>query len=134
MSNSQKGAAEWLRDKRRDAGIGLREFAVLIGELPANWCNFENGRRKCPQNEEKLRKIAHVLGIREFSDDWDTLFNIVKKPNRPPADIEQVAQMQLVPTLLRTIKERRLKKPQMEKLIKYVQRTFEVPESDEKSR
>jgi transcriptional regulator with XRE-family HTH domain len=134
MSKKNVAAAEWIRDKRRAAEIGLREFAILIGESPANWCNFENGRRPAPQNEPKLRKIAQVLGIRENSEDWDTLFNIVRKPNRPPADIEQYAQTQLVPTLLRTIKERRLKRPQIEKLIKYVQKTFDVPDSDEESR
>jgi transcriptional regulator with XRE-family HTH domain len=135
MSNADKGAAEWLRDKRRAAGIGLREFAVLIGESPANWCNFENGRRKAPQNDAKLRKIAQVLGIREHSEDWETLFGIVRRPNRPPADVEKYAQLELVPTLLRTIGERRLNRPQMERIIKYVNKNFGKPkEGDEKSR
>jgi transcriptional regulator with XRE-family HTH domain len=134
MSKTTKGAAEWLRDKRRDAGLGLRQFAVLIGESPANWCNFENGRRPAPQNEAKLRKIAQVLGIRELSEDWDTLFGIVRKPNKPPADVEHVAQRELVPTLLRTIGERRLNKQQMERLIKYVRANFGKAREDDKSR
>ena len=134
MSKKNMSAAEWLRDKRRGAGLGLRQFAILIGESPANWCNFENGRRPAPQNEPKLRKIAQVLGIRENSEDWDALFGIVSRPNRPPADVEQFAQRQLVPTLLRTIGERRLNKEQMEKLIKYVQKNFGKAPKDEESR
>lgn len=133
MANQSVSAAEWLRDKRRAAGLGLREFALMIGESPANWCNFENGRRRAPQNEPKLRRIAQVLGIRENSEDWDRLFEVVRRPNRPPADIEPYMQRELVPTLLRTIGERRLDRDEMQQLIQYVQEAFNKTDADEEA-
>jgi len=124
MVTVHKGAGDWLREKRKAASIGLRQFAILIGESPSNWCNVENGRRPPPQSEDKLRRIAQVLGIRSNGDDWDYLFGIVKRPPRAAADIERYAQIEHVPTLLRTIGERKLSGEEILRVIKYVERYF----------
>ena len=117
-------AGEWVKEKRKNANLGMRQFAILIGELPSNWCNTENGRRELPQSDDKLRKIAKVLGIRENSADWDTLFNYVTRPVRLSADINKAIQIEHVPTLLRTINERRLDGEQVRKVIQYVEKHF----------
>ncbi len=89
MNASTTSPGEWLKEKRKNALLGLRKFSLLIGDLPSNVCNIENGNRQPWQNEAKLRKVAEVLGIRENSEDWDTLFGIVKRPNQPPADLNK---------------------------------------------
>lgn len=81
-----QSAGEWLRDKRIDAMLGLRQFARLIEDSPSNVCNIENGKRRPWQNSEKLTKVAEVLGIPKNSADWDTLFRIVTRPQDPPKE------------------------------------------------
>lgn len=115
---------EWVKAKRKTAGLGMRQFAVLIGELPSNWCNTENARRELPQSEDKLRAIAQVLGFRENGEDWDTLFGFVTRPVRLPTDLAQAMQIEHVPTLLRTIDERRLSGDEVQRVIKYVRKHF----------
>jgi transcriptional regulator with XRE-family HTH domain len=114
----------WLREMRSRAGLGLREFAKLIGDVPSNVCNIENGRRAPWQNEPKLRRVAEVLGIKENSNEWDTLFGMARRQDQPPADLARYMQYPLVPTLLRTINELQLSEADLQQLLKYVKRTF----------
>lgn len=124
MNATNMSAGDWLREKRKKALLGLRKFSLLIGDLPSNVCNIENGNRQPWQNEAKLRKVAEVLGIRENSEDWDTLFGIVKRPNQPPADLISYMNHPLVPTLLRTIGEYQLSEDDLQKVLKYVKTKF----------
>jgi len=118
---------EWVKAKRQNANLGMRQFAVMIGEQPSNWCNTENGRRGLP--EAKLEKIAKVLGIRENSEDWDTLFGFVSRPARLSADLSQAIKIEHVPTLLRTINNKRLNGEQVQQIVKYVEKHFRSGDS-----
>lgn len=126
---------DWLREKRKAAGLGLRKFAILIGDLPSNVCNIENGRRKAWQNEEKLRKVASVLGFQEYDEDWDTLFGMARRPNQPPADIAaSFEKNEYLPTLMRTIQERQLTEEEIKKVINYVEKNFRKGRGNAKHR
>src|SRR5947208_1178376 len=92
---------ELVRKLRLRAGIGLRRFAALIGELPSNWSSIEHGRTPPRRSPEKLREIADALGLREGTDNWDRLFNSATRTGSLPADIEHMASRKLVPVLLR---------------------------------
>ena len=105
----------WRIDKRR---------STLPGTSPSNVCNIENGKRQPWRNEKKLTKVADVLGIRKNSDDWDTLFQIVRCPNQAPADLVQYMNVPYVPTLLRTIGEYQLGEEEIRLVLKYVKRKF----------
>lgn len=136
-NTNQQGSevfGNWLREARKHASLGLRQFAGLIGDSPSNVCNLENGRRPIPTDPAKLRKMADVLGIRENSEDWGMLFGLARRPDQPPADILPIAMMEPVPTLLRTIKEYQLKPDEIDKLLKYVQKTFGKGRSNAKPR
>lgn len=115
---------EWLREKRRSASLGLRQFALLINDSPSNVCNIENGHREPWKNEPKLRLVAQVLGIKEFSDDWDTLFELARRPEQPPVDLTPYMNVPLVPTLLRTIGEYQLGEEEISQLLRYVRSKF----------
>ena len=121
---AQRVFGNWLRESRIRASLGLRQFAGLIGDSPSNVCNLENGRRPIPTDEIKLRKMAEVLGIRENSDEWDTLFSLARRPTQPPADLAWITNIEHVPTLLRTIGEYQLGPEEIQRLLKYVHRTF----------
>lgn len=115
---------EWIKAKRIAARFGLRQFALLIGEIPSNWCNIENGNRSAPQRDEKLRKIAEVLGFRENSAEWDELFGFVSRPVRLPTPVAEAMEIAYVPTLLRTINEKRLSGEEVQRIIQYVNKYF----------
>lgn len=125
---------EWIRSKRKAMDFGMREFAMLIEELPSNWCNVENGRRELPKSEEKLRLIAKVLGIREHSEEWETLFGFVARPVRLPLEIGQAIEIEHVPTLLRTINDKRLSPAEVQKVIEFVEKELRRAKRNEKPR
>ena len=53
---------QFLREKRLEKKLGLREFARLIDMQPSNYCSIESGSFPAP-DERKLRIIAKVLGL-----------------------------------------------------------------------
>lgn len=51
-----------LRRRRQEAGIGLRELAMLINKSPGYISDIETGR-VAPPSEKVIIKIAAVLGL-----------------------------------------------------------------------
>jgi len=93
-----------LKALRLKAGYGLREFADLIGESPSNYVGRETGKHGPWRQEEKLRKVANHLTLREGSDDWDAFFIAAgqNKVSLPPRYQEQMSRP-FFPALLRTV-------------------------------
>jgi HTH-type transcriptional regulator, competence development regulator len=56
------GFGKFIRDKREEAGIPLREFAERIGISPAYWSRIEREMEKAPK-DELIEKAAAVLGL-----------------------------------------------------------------------
>jgi len=111
-----------LRELRLRAGIGLRKFAMLVGELPENMSAIEHGRRLPPQSPERLRAMADVLGLTEGTSEWDAFFDsaVADRPGQLPADVEEMANWKMVPALMRTIKGLRLTDGQLKDLVEYL--------------
>ncbi len=61
--------------------------------------------------------IADAVGLVEGSPDWEAFFNAARQPGERRADVRQLADRKLVPTLLRAIDNRRLTDPQIARLI-----------------
>jgi len=61
---------EFIKGKRIEKGISLREFCKRIEIDASNWSKVERGLLAPPQDEEKLRKIAQMLGIKFGSSLW----------------------------------------------------------------
>jgi transcriptional regulator with XRE-family HTH domain len=115
MANQAFG--KLLRRFRLRAGIGLRRFAEMIEVEPSNLSALEHGRRSPPAEPERLRAIADAVGLVEGSADWEAFFNAARKPGELPADVRQLADRKLVPTLLRTIDNQQLTDQQIARLI-----------------
>ena len=56
------GFGRYIRRKREDAGIPLRNFAQRIDISPAYWSRIEREMEKAPKNE-LMEKAATVLGL-----------------------------------------------------------------------
>jgi transcriptional regulator with XRE-family HTH domain len=106
-----------LRDFRLKANLGLRRFAKLIDIQPSNLSHIETGRRHPPDDPEKLREIARVLGLAAESNDWRRLFDAARRRGDLPPDIRHMADRKLVPALLRTIDNLQLRDDDIARLI-----------------
>ena len=101
---------EYIRERRLEAGIGLREFASLVGLLPSNYNHMEKGRTSPPQDKARLDQIAEVLDIAPESEDYRTLLDLaVDGKDKLPADVAAfAASNKMLPVLLRTINDKKL--------------------------
>jgi len=61
---------EFIKEKRIERAISLREFCKRMEIDASNWSKVERGLLAPPQDEEKLRKIAQVLKIKVGSPLW----------------------------------------------------------------
>lgn len=94
---------ELLREHRLAAGFGLRRFAAMVGAQPSNLSDIEHGRRRPPEELEKLVEIAEALGLAEESEERQRLFDAARRSGDLPADVRHMADRRMVPALLRTI-------------------------------
>lgn len=116
----------YLKKIRLEKGFGLRRFAKLIAILPSNLCHIETGRQSPPQDMAWLKKVIHVLGIKEGSAEWDKFFELQAKRGEIPADVKQYLvqknALDVVPLMARTIKNKKLTRKDIEKLIDDIQK------------
>ncbi|MDD5421973.1 MAG: helix-turn-helix transcriptional regulator [Candidatus Omnitrophica bacterium] len=116
----------YLKKIRLEKGFGLRRFATLVGMLPSNLCHIETGRQSPPQDINWAKKVLHVLGIKEGSGEWDKFFELQAKRGEIPADVKQYLiqknALDIVPLMARTIKNKKLTRKEIEKLIDDIQK------------
>lgn len=117
----------YLRKLRLAKGIGLRSFAKEAGLLPSNLSYIETGRSNPPRSSEILKKVAKALDLSEDSEEWAKLFNLAAKPGQMPVDVqeyfERIDAAQELPLMARTIKNEKLTKSQIERLINGLRRS-----------
>src|SRR4030042_3947928 len=101
MRQTKETFGQYLKQWRLAAGYGLRRFAALIEMKASNLCDVEHNRRAMPS--EYLEPVAEALGLAQGSKDWDKFFDLARKAEELPADVQRVARRRFVPALLRTI-------------------------------
>lgn len=117
---------KYLKKIRLEKGFGLRRFAKLINILPSNLCHIEQGRQNPPQNKELLEKIAKALKLEEGSEEWNKLFDLAAAPGELAADIKayfnKPNMYQELPLMARTIKNKKLTRKEIAKLIEDIKK------------
>lgn len=99
--------ADFIRNKRIEAGYTLREFCKTINIDPSNWSKIERGIMKPPQSEAVLKEIAMTLKLDPDSEPYKELFDLAAISAIPSGLVEQEIINQL-PAFFRTV---RLEKP-----------------------
>lgn len=110
----------YLKQQRLQQGYGLREFARLLDMHPSNLSNLERDKLPPPHQKASLDIIAEALGFDEHDPRRATLFDlaVAERPDRLPADlVEYVAEVKVVPLLLRRLAEKRLSEEQICRLV-----------------
>ncbi|MBI4680412.1 MAG: helix-turn-helix domain-containing protein [Nitrospirae bacterium] len=116
----------YLRKLRLDKRIGLRQLAKLVGILPSNLCHLESGRHGAPREKDFLHGIAKALDLKENSKEYEKLFDLAAHPGEIPADVkEYLAEhniLQELPVMARTIKNEKLTRTEIERLIEDIKK------------
>jgi len=115
---------EFLKERRIDKGISLREFCKRIETDASNWSKVERGLLAPPQDEEKLRKIAQVLNIKFESPLWQEMKD---KANIDagiiPEDIRTDEKvLNSLPMFFRTIRSEKPTPEELDKLIDIIRK------------
>jgi transcriptional regulator with XRE-family HTH domain len=61
---------EFIKERRIAKGISLRELCKRLEIDASNWSKVERGLLAPPQDQERLKEIARVLGIKFGSASW----------------------------------------------------------------
>ena len=69
---------EFVKKRRLDQGISLREFCRLLDVDPSNWSKVERGIISPPQDDYKLRQIAEILKIDFRTNLWQQMKDMAK--------------------------------------------------------
>jgi transcriptional regulator with XRE-family HTH domain len=115
---------EFVKERRIEKGVSLREFCKRIEIDASNWSKVERGMLAPPQDEEKLKKIARALGIKFGSALWEEMKD---KANIDagiiPEDIlsdEEV--LNSLPMFFRTIRSEKPTPEELDKLINIIRK------------
>jgi len=119
MSGTNESFGKYLKKRRLKAGFGLRRFANLIEMKASNLCDIEHNRRSMPK--EYLEPVAEALGLEKNNSDWEKFFELARKSDELPADLQRIAQRRLMPVLLRTIDNVQLSDDEIKNLIDDIQ-------------
>ena len=115
---------EFIKVRRIGKGLTLRKFCILIDSDPSNWSKVERGILPAPQDEEKLKNIAHVLNIHEESSDWQELIDRARiSAGAIPKDfLSDDEVLKSLPMFFRTIRSEKPSPEELDKLIESIRR------------
>lgn len=68
---------EYIYEKRKAAGFGLRSYCREIGYDPSNWSKMERGILSPPKDVDLWAKWALPLGVEPDSGEWSDLIRMV---------------------------------------------------------
>ncbi|MGD9577949.1 MAG: helix-turn-helix domain-containing protein [Syntrophorhabdus sp.] len=115
---------EYIKKRRLEKDLTLREFCRRLDEDASNWSKVERGVMGPPQDKEKLRKIAIILGIKENSDDWKELTTMasIGAGVIPEYIMSDKNIVDALPVFFRTIGSVKPTKEEIEELIQTIKR------------
>ncbi len=115
---------DYIKDIRMKKEMSLREFCKQVEIDASNWSKIERGLLAPPQDEEKLKKIARVLGIKigsetckEMKDLANIDAGIIPDDIRSDADI-----LKALPMFFRTIRSDKPTAEELDKLIDMIKK------------
>ena len=96
---------DYVRSRRLELGLTLREFCRQINEDPSNWSKVERGVIGPPEHLDKLHRISKVLGFAENSKETKDLFNMadIDRGRIPRSIMHDEALIAHLPVLFRSI-------------------------------
>lgn len=115
---------EFIKAIRMKKEISLREFCKQVETNASNWSKIERGVLAPPQDEEKLKKIARVLGIKIGSETWKEMKDLANiDAGIIPSDIRSNEEvLKALPMFFRTIRSDKPTAEELDKLIDMIKK------------
>lgn len=115
---------EFIKERRVNKGLTLREFCKLIEVDASNWSKIERGLISPPKNDEKLKKIAKILEIPVGSDLWIEMKDKAEIDSGSiPRDIRSDKELiGFLPMFFRTIRSEKPSVEDLENLIEMIRK------------
>jgi transcriptional regulator with XRE-family HTH domain len=127
-NNHNKGRrkmfGEFIKERRIDKGLTLREFCKLIEIDASNWSKIERGLLAPPKNDEKFKKIAEVLEIPIGSELWNEMTDKAEiETGNIPKDIRTDSELiGFLPMFFRTIRSEKPSAEDLDNLIAMIRK------------
>lgn len=113
---------ELVKTARIEKKIGLREFCKLASLDASNWSKVERGLLAPPRDEEKLHKIAGILGIEKESSFFNELMDkaAIAAGIIPKDILSDREVLDSLPLFFRTIRNEKPSPGEIEKIIRII--------------
>ena len=113
-----------IKELRLEKGLSLRSFSRQINIDASNWSKIEREVMPPPQDEEKLIKIAQVLGVPLKSDQYSTLRDLAAIDSGiiPRDLLNDKETLKSLPIFFRTIRNKRPTEEQLQDLIESIRK------------
>jgi transcriptional regulator with XRE-family HTH domain len=110
---------EFIKERRLHRDLSLRKFCQLTDFDASNWSKIERGLLAPPQEEEKLYRIAEVLGINKGQEEWQEMIDLSRiSANRLPEDIASDKKiMDSLPLFFRTVRSEKPSEEDLDRLL-----------------
>lgn len=112
---------EFVKNKRTQNRITLREFCRRISVDPSNWSKIERGVLQPPKSKTVLNEIAKVLNINEKTEDYYTLFDLATISFLPKELVENESVVEKLPIFFRTLRGKKPSREELERLVELLQ-------------
>ena len=126
MDSKRRGPmfGEFIKKRRVNRELSLREFCKRIEVDASNWSKVERGVLSPPQDIEKLENIAHVLKIKIGSKEWKEMKDLASiDAGIIPADIlSDKKVLDSLPMFFRTIRSEKPTPEELDKLINIIRK------------
>lgn len=111
---------EFFHFKRIALALSLRDFCERYGYDPGNISRLERNILPPTLDDEKLAGYALALKIKRDSEDWVFFYDLAHAAKgQLPADLKNKDKItQLLPAFFRTMRNKKLDKDKLEKLVK----------------
>lgn len=114
------GFGTFIKAKRLEAGLSLRNFCLKAELDPSNWSKIERDRLPAPDDRDKLEKIAVVLGFNRGDKNWSDLFDLaaISKQKIPDYVYSDEEVVKALPIFFRTASGSKPTEEELETIIK----------------
>jgi transcriptional regulator with XRE-family HTH domain len=115
---------QFVKNRRVDKGISLREFCKSLGLDASNWSKVERGLLSPPQDEEKLRRIAELLDIEFGSDMWVEMKDLasISAGSIPDDILSDENVLKSLPIFFRTLRSDKPTSDELDELISMIRK------------
>jgi transcriptional regulator with XRE-family HTH domain len=113
---------EFIKKKRLERNISLRQFCLENSFDPGNYSKMERGLLAPPASAELLTKYARALGLKQGTDDWIEFFDRAAAcrgeiPQEILSDEALVAQL---PVFFRTLRGEKVPQVKLKELAEII--------------